>query len=79
MDPCPYVCPVCGERAAYPLMVCRNCGAHFVPNLVRRPGLELPAMPVVPVCPVCGQANAGAYAGTETIPPEELVLPAWPQ
>ena len=78
-DPRPYKCPECGERAAYPLLVCRDCGKHFVPNLERRGDKELPVPPIMPSCTACGSRNVGAYAGAETIPAEELVLPPWPQ
>jgi len=78
-DPQPYVCPECGERAAYPLLVCRDCGKHFVPNLVQYEGDEFPSMPVVPVCPACGSTKVGGYTGSEMIPADELVLPPWPQ
>jgi hypothetical protein len=78
-DPCPYKCPECGERAAYPLFVCRDCGAYFVPNLVPREDREWPSMPVVPSCLKCGSANVGGYIGDEMIPSDKLVLPKWPQ
>lgn len=78
VDVPPYDCPDCGEQAAYPLYVCRDCGKHSVPNLMRRGDDEFPSLPVVPSCTACGSANVGAYTGSETIPSEELVLPAWP-
>jgi hypothetical protein len=78
-DPRPYECPECGERAAYPLFVCRDCGAYFVPNLVHYEDREFPSMPVVPACLKCGSTKVGAYIGAETIPPDQLVLPRWPQ
>jgi DNA-directed RNA polymerase subunit RPC12/RpoP len=77
--PKPYECPSCGERAAYPLFVCRECGKYFVPDLVHHGDSELPSLPVVPACPACGSTRVGNYTGSETIPPEELVLPPWPQ
>jgi DNA-directed RNA polymerase subunit RPC12/RpoP len=78
-DPKPYECPECSERAVYPLLLCRDCGKHFVPNLERREESEFPKMPMMPSCPSCGSVNVGSYLGTETIPADELVLPAWPQ
>jgi DNA-directed RNA polymerase subunit RPC12/RpoP len=78
-DSRPYECPECGERAAYPLLLCRDCGKYFVPNLERRGDGELPSMPIMPSCTACGSRNVGAYSGTEMIPAEELVLPPWPQ
>ncbi len=78
-DPRPYECPECGERAAYPLLRCRDCGAYFVPNLVRREDRELPSMPVMPTCLKCRSTNVGGYIGDEAIPSDELILPAWPQ
>jgi DNA-directed RNA polymerase subunit RPC12/RpoP len=78
-EPRPYRCPRCGERAAYPLFYCRDCGAYFVPNLVPQGGGEPPALPMIPSCPSCSGGNVGAYTGDETIPSEELVLPEWPQ
>jgi DNA-directed RNA polymerase subunit RPC12/RpoP len=77
--PKPYTCPECGERAAYPLFVCRDCGAYFVPNLVHYEDSELPSLPVVPSCPSCGSTRVGNYTGDETIPSGELILPEWPQ
>ena len=79
VDPLPYECPECGEQAAYPLLVCRDCGKHFVPNLVKHEDEELPGMPVVPSCTACGSQNVGGYAGTETIASDKLILPRWPQ
>jgi len=75
VDPPPYACPLCSERAAYPLFVCRDCGKYFVPNLVASADQELPAMPVMPSCPSCGSTNVGGYIGDETIAAEELILP----
>ena len=79
VDPLPYECPECGERAAYPLFLCRDCGKYFVPNLERRGDRELPALPIMPSCAACGSRNVGAYAGDETIAADELILPPWPQ
>jgi predicted RNA-binding Zn-ribbon protein involved in translation (DUF1610 family) len=78
VDPLPYECPQCGERAAYPLLVCRDCGKYFVPNLERRGEGELPTPPIMPFCAACGSPNVGGYAGDDTIPAEELILPPWP-
>ena len=78
-EPRPYVCPECGERAAYPLLECFKCGKHFVPNLERREGMDLPSMPVVPSCPACGSSQVGAYREQEgVLTSEELLLPSWP-
>ena len=83
----PYKCPECGERAVYPVLVCRDCGKLFVPNLERRGGGEvegieeenLPQVPIVPSCISCGSTNVGSYLGDEEIPSEDLLLPDWPQ
>ena len=83
-QPQPYECPECGERAVYPVLICRDCGKYFVPNLERRPPVEgieeerLPKMPIMPSCPACGSRNVGSYIGDEPIPEDELVLPEWP-
>ena len=77
--PLPYECPECGERAAYPLFVCRDCGKYFVPNLERHEEEEFPTMPFTPTCPACGNTKVGGYTGSEMIPSEELLLPEWPQ
>ncbi len=78
-DPKPFTCPLCGQRAAYPLLMCRDCGAYFVPNLERSPDGEFPQMPMAPSCPKCGSRNVGAYVGREPIPADKLILPKWPQ
>lgn len=78
-DPRPFACPECRERAAYPLLICYDCGRHFVPRLIRHADSELPSMPMVPSCLACGSMNVGGYTGSEMIPADELVLPPWPQ
>ncbi len=78
-DPKPYPCPKCGQRAAYPLLVCRDCGACFVPTLEHHADGEFPQMPMVPACPKCGSRNVGAYVGTEPVLADRLILPKWPQ
>lgn len=77
-DPKPYECPECSERAVYPLLLCGDCGKHFVPNLEPREEVEFPQMPMVPSCLSCGSTSAGSYLGTDAVPADELLLPPWP-
>ena len=83
-QPKPYECPECGERAVYPVLICRDCGKYFVPNLERRAPVEgieqenFPRMPIMPSCTACGSTNVGGYTGQEEIPSDELLLPEWP-
>jgi len=75
----PYECPDCGERAAYPLFLCSECGKYGVPVL--QAGEEFPKIPMIPSCSACGKQPMMGYMGNgDDIPPDDqLALPKWPQ
>ena len=83
-EPRPYTCPECGERAVYPVLVCRKCGKYFVPNLVPFTPIEgieeegFPSTPIMPSCPACGSSDVRGYTGDEPPTADQLLLPKWP-
>ncbi len=60
----PFTCPKCGDKEAWHLKQCRNCGEIFLPPLEGDP----PWPPMIATCPKCKSQATGAYVADQGAP-----------